>query len=97
MVAALVLLNVERDKINTVAERLTGIQGVTEVYSVAGRYDLAAVIRVKENDQLAEAVTDHIRKVAGIEKSETLIAFRVYSRYDLEMAFLLGMEHQDET
>jgi hypothetical protein len=55
------------------------------------------VIRVKENDQLAEAVTDHIRKVAGIEKSETLIAFRVYSRYDLEMAFLLGMEHQDET
>jgi DNA-binding Lrp family transcriptional regulator len=94
MVTALVLLNVERDKINTVAERLTAIQGVTEVYSVAGRYDLAVVIRVKENDQLAEVVTDHIRKVAGIEKSETLIAFRVYSRYDLEMAFSLGMEEQ---
>ena len=61
--------------------------GITEVYSVAGRYDLVAIIRVKENEELAEIVTNHIRKVEGIEKSETLIAFRVYSRYDLEMAF----------
>jgi len=97
MVTALVLLNVERDKINTVAEQLTAIQGVTEVYSVAGRYDLAVVIRVKENDRLAEVVTDHIRKVEGIDKSETLIAFRVFSRYDLEMAFSLGMEQRGKT
>lgn len=92
MVTALVLLNVERDQINAVAEEVTAIQGVTEVYSVAGRYDLAVVIRVKENDQLAAVVTDQIRKVDGIEKSETLIAFRVYSRYDLEMAFSLGLD-----
>jgi DNA-binding Lrp family transcriptional regulator len=92
MVTALVLLNVGRDKTNSVAEQLTAIQGVTEVYSVAGRYDLAAIIRVKENDQLAAVVTDRIRKIEGIEKSETLISFRVYSRYDLEMAFSLGME-----
>jgi DNA-binding Lrp family transcriptional regulator len=94
MVTALVLLNVERDKINAVAEQLTAIQGVTEVYSVAGRYDLAVVIRVQENDRLAEVVTEHIRKAEGIEKSETLIAFRVYSRYDLDMAFSLGMEQR---
>jgi DNA-binding Lrp family transcriptional regulator len=92
MVTALVLLNVGRETTNTVAEQLTAIQGVTEVYSVAGRYDLAAIIRVKENDQLATVVTDRIRKIEGIEKSETLISFRVYSRYDLEMAFSLGME-----
>ena len=91
MVTALVLLNVERDKINVVAERITAIEGVTEVYSVAGKYDLAAIIRVKENEQLANIVTEHIRRVEGIEKSETLISFRVYSRYDLEMAFSLGM------
>lgn len=94
MVSALVLLNVERDKINSVAEKLTAIQGVTEVYSVAGKFDLVAIIRVKENDELASVVTDHIRKVEGIEKSETLIAFRVYSRYDLEMAFSIGMEQK---
>jgi DNA-binding Lrp family transcriptional regulator len=94
MVTALVLLSVEHDKTNAVAEKITAIPGVTEVYSVAGRYDLAVIIRVKENDQLAAVVTDHIRRVEGIERSETLIAFRVYSRYDLEMAFSLGMERK---
>lgn len=87
MVSALVLLNVERDKINGVAEALAALDGVTEVYSVAGKYDLAAIIRVKENEQLATLVTDKIRGLKGIERSETLIAFRAYSRYDLEMAF----------
>jgi DNA-binding Lrp family transcriptional regulator len=94
MVTALVLLSVERDKTNSVAEKLTAMQGVTEVYSVAGRYDLAVIIRVKENDQLANIVTDQIRGIEGIERSETLIAFRAYSRYDLEMAFSLGMERK---
>ncbi len=94
MVTALVLLNIERDKVNAVAEKLAATEGITEVYSVAGRYDLAAVIRVKENEQLADVVTKKIRGTDGIEKSETLIAFRVYSRYDLDMAFSLGMENK---
>jgi DNA-binding Lrp family transcriptional regulator len=92
MITALVLLRVERDKVSAVAEKLAEVEGITEVYSVAGRYDLVAVIRVKENERLAELVTNHIRMVEGIERSETLIAFRVYSRYDLEMAFSIGME-----
>ncbi|HTR81674.1 MAG TPA: Lrp/AsnC ligand binding domain-containing protein [Bacteroidota bacterium] len=92
MVTALVLLNVERDKITPVAQQLADLDGVTEVHSVAGRYDLVVVIRVKDNDRLAELVTDHIRKVNGIEKSETLIAFRVYSKHDLERMFSIGME-----
>jgi DNA-binding Lrp family transcriptional regulator len=92
MITALILLQVERDKVNSVAEKLTDMEGITEVYSVAGRYDLVAIIRVKENEQLAELVANHIRKVEGIDKSETLISFRVYSRYDLEMAFSLGAE-----
>ena len=87
MVNALVLLNVERDKINGVAETLAALDGVSEVYSVAGKYDLAAIIRVKENEQLATLVTDKIRSLKGIQSSETLIAFRAYSKYDLEMAF----------
>ena len=94
MVTALVLLGVEGEKTNTVAEKITAIQGVTEVYSVAGRYDLAVIIRVRENDQLAAVVTDQIRRIEGIERSETLIAFRVYSRYDLELAFSLGTERK---
>jgi len=90
MVTAIVLLHVERDQINPVAEQLADIPGVTEVYSVAGRYDLAAVIRTTTNDQLAEVITQQIRQVQGILDTETLIAFRTYSRHDLEAAFSLG-------
>ncbi len=93
MVSALVLMNVARDRVNTVAQTLANLEGVTEVYSVAGRYDLVAVIRVKHNDELSMVVTERIRKIEGIEKSETLIAFRVFSRYDLEMAFSLGQDN----
>ncbi|HXH62798.1 MAG TPA: Lrp/AsnC ligand binding domain-containing protein [Gemmatimonadales bacterium] len=90
MVTAIVLLNVARDRINAVAERLADVPGITEVYSVAGRYDLAAVIRVRSNDDLAEVVTSRMRALDGILGTETLIAFRAYSRHDLEAAFSLG-------
>ncbi|MEW5746329.1 MAG: Lrp/AsnC ligand binding domain-containing protein [Nitrospirota bacterium] len=91
MITALALLNVERDKINQVAEQLADMKGVTEVYSVAGIYDLVAVIRVAENEELAELVTNHLLKVEGIVKSQTLMAYRVYSRHDLESMFHIGL------
>lgn len=92
IVTAIVLLTVARDKINPVAEQLADFEGITEVHSVAGRYDLAVIIRLKDNGRLAELATDHIGKVDGIEESETLIAFRVYSKHDLERIFSIGME-----
>jgi len=91
MVTAVVLLNVDRNKINDVAERLSGTAGISEVYSVAGQYDLVAVIRVKNNESIADLVTKDILQVDGIIKSETLIAFRVYSRHDLESMFSIGI------
>jgi DNA-binding Lrp family transcriptional regulator len=91
MVTAVVLLNVARDKINSVAESIADLDGVSEVYSVAGRHDLAVIVRVKDNERLADVVTKDIRKIEGIESSETLIAFRVYSRHDLERMFSIGM------
>jgi DNA-binding Lrp family transcriptional regulator len=90
MVTAIVLLHVDRDRINPVAEQLADLPGVTEVYSVAGRYDLAAIIRTRTNEELADVITTRIRQVAGIRDTETLIAFRTYSRHDLEAAFSLG-------
>ena len=89
MVTALALLTVERDAVNEVAEKLSEMHGVSEVYSVAGRYDLTAVIRAKDNDELADLVTNRMLKIPGILKSETLIAFRVYSKHDLESMFSL--------
>ena len=92
MVNAIVLLTVARDKTNAVAGQLADMKGISEVYSVAGRYDLAAIIRVSNNDDLAQVVTEQIRKVDGITSSETLISFRVYSRHDLDRMFSIGME-----
>ena len=94
MVTALVLLNVERDKIDQVAEKIADMQGISEVYSIGGRYDLVAVIRVPNNEKLAEMVTGHLLKVRGITSSETLIAFKVYSRHDLESMFSVGLEQE---
>jgi DNA-binding Lrp family transcriptional regulator len=91
MITALVLLTVTRDRVNEIAEKLAEMKGITEVYSIAGRYDLAVIIRAKDNDQLADIVTHHMLKVEGIITSETLIAFRVYSKHDLEGMFSIGM------
>lgn len=92
MVSAIVLLNVKRNQINSVAEQLTQLNGITEVFSVAGRYDLVAVLRVMDNDSLADLVTSQMLQVDGITHSETLIAFRVFSRHDLEAMFSIGFE-----
>lgn len=92
MVSAVILLVVEKDKINEVAENMVDLKGITEVYSVAGQYDLVAIARVKDNEAIADAVTRQMLKIDGIIRSETLIAFRVFSRYDLERIFSVGAE-----
>ena len=92
MVSAVILLVVEKAKVNEVAEKLVELPGITEVYSVAGQYDLVAIARVKDNEAIADAVTRQMLKIDGIIRSETLIAFRVFSRYDLERIFSIGAE-----
>jgi DNA-binding Lrp family transcriptional regulator len=89
---AIILLKIAKDRINEVAEAVVDLDGVTEVYSVAGQYDLAAIVRTAGDSQLASLVTEQILKAEGIVSSETLIAFRTYSRYDLEHMFSIGME-----
>ena len=90
MVSAVVLINVEHDHIPEVAQALAEMAGVTEVHSVAGRYDVVATVRVHSNEDLAELVPGRMLKLPHIKSAETLIAFRVYSRRDLDAAFSLG-------
>lgn len=94
MVTAFVLINARRDMVPETAEALNDVEGVAEVYSVAGEWDLIAVIRVHTNEELAEVVTEHMLRLTGIEKTETLIAFRAYSSYDLERMFSIGLEEE---
>jgi DNA-binding Lrp family transcriptional regulator len=78
--------------VSALAERMADLDGVSEVFSVAGQYDLVALVRVKENDDLARVISDQVRKLPGIVSSETLIAFKVYSKRDIEAAFSLGLD-----
>ncbi len=94
MVTAIVLIHAHRKTVNETAEALTRLDGIAEVYSIAGDWDLAAMIRVKSNEQLADLVTNHMLKLEGIAKTTTLIAFRAYSKFDLERMFAIGMEKE---
>jgi DNA-binding Lrp family transcriptional regulator len=92
MVTAIVLIQVEPGSVGPAAEGLAALPGVSEVYSVAGEWDLVAILRVARNEDLADLVTSSLATVAGVVATETLIAFRAYSRHDLERLFSIGME-----
>ena len=94
MVTAIILINAERAKINDVADLLVDMQGISEVYSVSGQYDLVAIARVHTNDELAELVTNHLLKIDSILKTDTLLAFQTFSRHDLEAMFSIGIEKE---
>ena len=90
MVTALVLLNIERQQVKSISQQLVDMQEVSEVYSVAGRYDLVAIVRVKNNQQIADTITVKFGELNGITATETLIAFNTFSRHDLEHMCSIG-------
>lgn len=91
MVTSIILINTERTKINEVAEQLAEMDGISEVYSVSGNYDLVVLVRVKTNEDLADLVTKKLLTIDSILKSETMLAFKAFSRHDLEAMFAVGM------
>jgi DNA-binding Lrp family transcriptional regulator len=92
MVNAVVLIACEIDSIAEAAEAIAGIPGVSEVYSVAGEWDLVAIVRVTEHEDLARVIPGGLGKVEGVERTETLIAFQVYSKHDLDALFGVGFD-----
>jgi DNA-binding Lrp family transcriptional regulator len=92
MITTIVLIRADPKLIPEVAQRLAGIDGVTDVYSVSGEWDLVAIVKVPEYDRIAQVVTEEFVKVRGIERTQTLTAFRAYSRKDLEQAWDIGVE-----
>jgi DNA-binding Lrp family transcriptional regulator len=95
VITAIVLIDCATDSIPEVAQELAALDGVSEVYSVAGHVDLIAIVRVREFDEIAEVIAGGISKVKGVVDSETHIAFRAYSRHDLEQSFAIGFDSAD--
>ena len=92
MITAIVNISCAVDRIPEVAQAVADLDGVSEVYSVAGDVDLVAMVRVRQHDELAEVIAGRVNKVEGITETQTLIAFQAYSKHDLEATFSLGLE-----
>jgi DNA-binding Lrp family transcriptional regulator len=91
-VHAVVLIQCEVDEISEAAQAIADLEGVSEVYSVTGEFDLVAIVRVQAHEDLARVIPGGIAKVIGVERTETQIAFQVYSNHDLERLFSLGFD-----
>ncbi|MFG2042531.1 Lrp/AsnC family transcriptional regulator [Dactylosporangium sp. NPDC048998] len=95
MITAIVLIDCATDSIPEVAESIANLDGVSEVYSVAGNTDLIAMVRVRQFEEIAEVIANRISKVPGVVETDTHIAFQAYSRHDLEEAFAIGLPDAD--
>jgi DNA-binding Lrp family transcriptional regulator len=82
MIAAVILIEAEPARVAELAEQLVELDGVAEAYSVTGEYDLVAMVRVPEHDDLAGVVTHGIAQLPGITRTHTLVAFRAYRDAD---------------
>ena len=92
MITAIVFVQADVARIPEVATEIADIDGVSEVYSVTGQVDLIAMVRVRTPEDVAAVVADRLNKVEGVRDTETHIAYRAYSRHDLEATFSLGVD-----
>ena len=92
MITTIVLIRAEPSSLPKTAQRLAEIEGVTDVYSVSGDWDLVAIVKVPEYDQIAHVVTEIFPTVPGLQRTQTLTAFRAYSKKDLQQAWDIGVE-----
>ena len=92
MITAIVMIDAGTDAIPAVAQAVADLDGVSEVYSVAGEVDLVALVRVRRHEELHDVIAGRLNKTAGVQATETLIAFQAYSRHDLEATFSLGSD-----
>ncbi|MFN2389765.1 MAG: Lrp/AsnC family transcriptional regulator [Actinomycetota bacterium] len=92
MITTVVLAVCDIHQIPETAQAIADLPEVSEVYSVAGDYDFVVMVRTRSHDDLARVVSEQIAKVPGIVRTQTLVAFKVYSRHDVESLFSLGFE-----
>jgi DNA-binding Lrp family transcriptional regulator len=92
VITTIVLCRVDPPLIPKAANTLAGIEGVSEVYSVSGEWDLVAIVRVPQYEDIARVVTEAFPKVPGLRRTQTLTAFRAYSKKDTQQAWDIGTE-----
>ena len=91
-VTAMVMIKAQPSRSAALAAEIAEVKGVSEVFSVAGRFDLVGIVRAQRNEDLADIVSGSIHSLPGIVESETLIAFRVYTKRELTEGTALFMD-----
>ncbi|HEV2140471.1 MAG TPA: Lrp/AsnC ligand binding domain-containing protein [Candidatus Dormibacteraeota bacterium] len=92
MLTAFILVKSSREGLTHLGAELADVDGVAEVYTVTGDWDFIAIVRVREHDDLAKVVTQHVARLNDIERTQTMVAFQQFSAHDLEAMFGLGLE-----
>ena len=93
MITAFVLIKTDATRIPESAQEISELEGISEVYSVTGEWDLIAIARVAKHEDLADVIADKLSKVQSVVSTTTQISFRAYSQHDLDAAFALGFDH----
>ena len=94
MLTAFILVKSRREGLNHLGAELAGLEGIAEVYTVTGEWDFIAIVRVREHDDLAKVVTQHLTGLDHVERTQTMVAFQQFSAHDLEAMFGLGLEER---
>lgn len=93
MITAFVLIKTDATRIPEAAQEISELEGIREVYSVTGEWDLIAIARVARHEELADVIADRLSKVRSVVSTTTQISFRAYSQHDLDAAFALGFDN----
>lgn len=70
--------------------QIADVDGVSECYSVTGAWDFVAIVRIHSHDRLAGVVQSGIAQLPGVARTQTMVAFEVFSQHDLEAMFAVG-------
>jgi len=95
VLTAFILFKSSREGLTHLGAELADVDGVAEVYTVTGDWDFVAIVRVREHDDLAKVVTQHLTRLRDIERTQTMVAFQQFSAHDLEAMFGLGLEDKN--
>jgi DNA-binding Lrp family transcriptional regulator len=90
MTTAVVLIQADRDALTTLGGTIAELEGVAEAYSVTGEWDFVAIVRVPRHEQLAEVISGRLVQLDGVSRTQTMVAFEVFSEHDLEAMFSIG-------
>ncbi len=90
MVHAFLMIRAEPARVASLATALADVDGIAEVYSVAGDVDLVAIVRVPHHDDLADVVTGRVAALPGITETRTMVAFQAFSSHDLDALWDIG-------